>query len=50
LDKTIINIGINSNGSISNKMEQCSAYADDMVILRRSMRVTEEPSGEKLNW
>jgi hypothetical protein len=42
LEKAIRNIEINPNGMIFNRTRQYLAYADDMVILGRSVRVIEE--------
>jgi hypothetical protein len=42
LEKVIRNTEINPNGTIFNRTRQYLAYADDVVILGRSMRATEE--------
>jgi hypothetical protein len=42
LEKTISNIEINPNGTIFNRTRQYLGYADDVVILGRSMRAIEE--------
>jgi hypothetical protein len=42
LEKAIRNIEINPNGTIFNRTRQYLAYVDDVVILGRSVRATEE--------
>jgi pyrimidine operon attenuation protein/uracil phosphoribosyltransferase len=42
LEKAIRNIEINPNGTIFNRTRQYLAYVDDVVILGRAVRATEE--------
>jgi hypothetical protein len=42
MEKIIRNVRINPGGTIYNRTRQCLAYADDVVILGRTIRIQKE--------